>query len=116
MQSWRHSKWLYLPPHRSCRWPWDSAIKGRPREIKFSVGPAVDAGPIVRVTRYHNDGSLSAPGMVEIRREGQGFLVAVGGLWGLFMFFWLGRNELQHERMMRASLARSRTLRPNDPF
>ena len=37
-----------------------------------------------------------------------GFLVAVGGVWGVF--FWLGRDDLQYERMTGTSLARSRTI------
>ena len=36
------------------------------------------------------------------------FLVAVGGIWGVF--FWLGRDDLQDERMRGTSLARSRTI------
>ena len=36
-----------------------------------------------------------------------GFLVAVGGIWGVF--FWLGRDDLQNDPI-RTSLARSRAL------
>jgi hypothetical protein len=35
-----------------------------------------------------------------------GFLVAVGGIWGVF--FWLGRDDLQDDQIT-TSLARSRT-------